>query len=160
MANDNQSSLFSLSPVEKTAVIATGVLALVTVAMAWIGFAFHSAFVMAFFLGCVGGLMHELFQSGGKVLFFEKKEDGLYLGALAGMLLGGVSGLLSARSVDSANVLQFNALAYDAFLAGMGMKGLAEAAAGSAVSKTDSALAPKVLASLPTAPASVQPPNF
>ena len=43
MANDNQSSLFSLSPVEKTAVIATGVLALVTVAMAWIGFAFHSA---------------------------------------------------------------------------------------------------------------------
>jgi len=158
MAGNN--SLFSLSPVERLSVMATAVLAVVALVSASVAYAWSSTFVLAFALGSIGGLVHELFQSGGKILFFVKKEDGLYMGALAGMVLGGVSGIIAARSIMPVDAAQLQSLAYDTFLAGVGMKGLAEAAAGSAVSKAGTAPATGGPASLPAAPATVAPAPF
>jgi hypothetical protein len=123
----------ALSPIERMSVVVTCALALICIAAAWIGYAARAPFAMAVAVGCIGGLVHELFQSGGTVLFFVRREDGLYLGSLAGILLGGVSGLLSAHGVVTADAVQLQGVAYDAFFAGVGLKGLAEAAAGRSV---------------------------
>lgn len=158
MAAANSENDTALTPAERRSVLITVGLSLAFIATAWISYAQQVPFVLALSLGCIGGLFHELFQSGGKMLFFTKKEDGLYLGALTGMLLGGVSGSLAARGV-SADAAQLQALAYEAFLAGVGLKGLTEAAAGTAVSVANVGQ-PEIAKSLPEAPTRVQPPAF
>ena len=49
--------------------------------------------------GGIGGLVHEFGQSGGKLLFFEHEEDGIYLGALAGMFIDMVVGALAVQGL-------------------------------------------------------------
>lgn len=158
--NNGQTDMLTLSKAEKMSVITTAALALVFIAAAWVTYSINVPFVLAISLGCIGGLIHELFQSGGKVLFFARKEDGLYLGSLGGMVLGGVSGLLSSHAVAGTDPAQLQALAYDAFLAGVGMKGLMEAATGTAVTTTDQGTRPPVVSPLPDVPERVQPPTF
>ena len=90
---------------------------------------------LAVAVGALGGLVHEIAQSGGKILFFERKLDGFYIGALAGAVLGAVAGLLAIRGAitnptDPVNVTE---LFYEAFLAGMALKGVTEAAGGQAL---------------------------
>lgn len=79
--------------------------------------------------------MHEFAQSKGKIVFFEKHEDGLHLGSLAGVFLGVVAGLLAIRGyvIDSPTGASITQLGYEAFLAGLGLKGIAEAAGGTVV---------------------------
>jgi hypothetical protein len=84
-------------------------------------------------LGALGGLVHEFFQSGGKILFFERKPDGIYLGSLAGMVMGAVAALAIARTFESGTT-SLEMLGYEAFMAGVGLKGLTEASAGQATS--------------------------
>jgi hypothetical protein len=120
---------------EKHAAAATGGLAIFFIATALWSFN-QNAFLLAVSLGCVGGLMHELAQSGGKILLVERKEDGVYLGSLSGMMLGGISGVMAAHAIpvpEAGRELFFQNLAYEAFLAGLGLKGIVEAAAGKAV---------------------------
>ena len=140
--------------------IVTAVLAVAAAGTAWIGYTWSQPFVLAFAVGCLVGLIHEVFQSGGKILSFARNEDGLYLGALAEMLLGAVSGLLSARGVSTVDAASLRSLAYDAFLAGVALKGIAEAAGGSAVSSMAKPSVPKGFAALAAPPANVQPPSF
>jgi hypothetical protein len=120
--------------------------------------------VLAVSLGCVGGLMHELAQSGGKILFFSRKDDGLYLGGVAGMMLGGITGLIAAHAVQPTTPMEYQNLAYEAFMAGVGMKGLIEAAAGSPVANGGGQPAANAklttLTALPSAPTSVPAPSF
>jgi hypothetical protein len=87
-------------------------------------------------VGALGGLAHEIAQSGGKILFFEKKDDGFYLGALSGMILGAVAGVLSARVLFTGKPPELSAaqLTYESLLAGVALKGVVEAAGGQAVS--------------------------
>ena len=91
-------------------------------------------------VGALGGLVHEIAQSGGKILFFQTHEDGMYLGSLAGMVLGAVAGLLvirgqlgsgAAGAVAPANYAQ---LTYEIFISGLALKGITEAAGGKPVS--------------------------
>jgi len=94
--------------------------------------------VLAISLGCLGGLTHEFAQSGGKILFFESKEDGFYVGSLAGLVLGGVAALLVVRGFLTNDVVELQRtdyvnLSYEAFMAGLGLKGIVEATAGTPV---------------------------
>ena len=147
--------MLGLTRSEELSVVATGALALILIAVAWWNFNYN-AFAVAISLGCVGGLMHELAQSGGKVLFFEKKDDGVYLGSVSGMMLGVISGMIAAHAIPVPQAgPEFQNLAYETFMAGLGLKGLAEAAAGNAVDQK--APAPeagkiKPLRALPAAP--------
>ena len=146
---------------EKHSVAWTGGLAFVLIITASWSYN-QNAFVLAISLGCVGGLMHELAQSGGKVLFFTKKDDGLYLGSVSGMMLGGISGVMAVHAIPAPQTGQelfFQNLAYETFMAGLGLKGLVEAAAGTAVDQKapraadNSKIQP--LRALPPAPARV-----
>ena len=151
--------MLGLTRSEELSVVATGALALILIAVAWWNFNYN-AFAVAISLGCVGGLMHELAQSGGKVLFFEKKDDGVYLGSVSGMMLGGISGMIAAHAIPVPQAgPEFQNLAYETFMAGLGLKGLAEAAAGNAVDQqapeTPETGKIKPLRALPAAPATV-----
>jgi len=94
-------------------------------------------FFLALSLGALGGLIHELAQSYGTVFFFKKYEDGLYLGTLSSMVLGGVAGALVVQGQlmlpPGADPVAPTAVAYAAFLAGLALKGVTEAATGSEV---------------------------
>jgi hypothetical protein len=100
-------------------------------------------------VGSLGGLVHEFAQSQGKIFFFRKEKDGLYLGSLTGMILGTVAGLLVIRSYiqppisgeppsnaaateqATQNHQPFGlALSLEIFFAALGLKGVAEAATG------------------------------
>jgi hypothetical protein len=89
-------------------------------------------------VGALGGLAHEIAQSGGKLLFFSKKADGFYLGSVAGLVLGAVAGIMVARVLfsDPPSNMTAAQLSYEAFLAGLGLKGVVEAAGGQPVSQT------------------------
>ncbi len=98
-------------------------------------------------IGALGGLVHEIAQSKGKILFFAKKEDGFYLGSVAGMVLGAVAGIMVARVLISNPPTAITAaqLSYEAFIAGLGLKGVIEAAGGQPVSQAIAANQPKAV---------------
>ena len=95
----------------------------------------QSWILIALSVGALGGLVHEIAQSGGKILFFERKLDGIYLGSLAGAVLGAVAGLLAIRGliINPADAPAPTQLIYEALLAGIAMKGITEAAGGQAL---------------------------
>lgn len=95
-------------------------------------------------VGGIGGLVHEIAQSGGKILFFERKADGFYLGSAAGAVLGAVAGLLAVRGliIDPAASPGTTALVFDSLLAGMALKGVTEAAGGQAIPAGSGSLTP------------------
>jgi hypothetical protein len=103
---------------------------------------------LAVSVGGLGGLVHEIAQSGGKILFFERKLDGVYIGSLAGAVLGAVAGLLAIRGliINPPAEPQSIQLIYEAFFAGLAMKGVVEAAGGQALpSSSQSVSAPEAM---------------
>lgn len=108
--------------------IGLGILASVSAERSW-------TIWLAVSVGGLGGLVHEIAQSGGKIFFFERKLDGIYIGALAGTILGAVAGLLAIHGflINHAAPLNPTELIYEAFIAGMALKGVTEAAGGQAL---------------------------
>lgn len=114
-------------------------------------------YVQAASAGALGGLVHEIAQSGGKFFFIQKRKDGLYLGSLTGMVLGSISGLLILQGflptsqvcptadipqelesqcqefVDRGQKAANTPLILEMFLAGVALKGISEAAVGNEV---------------------------
>jgi hypothetical protein len=95
---------------------------------------------LAVAVGGLGGLSHEFAQSGGKILFFQRRVDGFYLGSVAGMILGAVAGLVAVRGlVVTPNAVTPSgqtgplSIIFEVFFAGLALKGVAEAAGGQAV---------------------------
>jgi len=98
---------------------------------------------LAVSVGGLGGLVHEIAQSGGKILFFERKLDGFYLGGLAGVVLGAAAGLLAVRGFLTGNAeVDEVVIIYEAFLAGMALKGVTEAAGGQALPEGSNSVTP------------------
>jgi hypothetical protein len=81
-------------------------------------------------------------QTGGKIMFVQKRDDGVYLGSIAGMALGTVAHVLVVRSElpavtgIAATDETMVKLTYEIFLAGLALKGVSEAAGGNTVSPT------------------------
>jgi hypothetical protein len=120
-----------------TFAIAAGLAILASISAHYVGLSAGSTWVLwlAVAVGGLGGLAHEIAQSGGKILFFKKETDGMYLGSLAGVVLGAVAGLLAVRGLIVNPAVQPGAiqLVYESFLAGLALKGITEAAAGQVV---------------------------
>jgi hypothetical protein len=109
-------------------------------------------------VGALGGLAHEFAQSGGKIRFFQKRDDGYYLGSVSGMCLGAAAGLLIVRGLlgaqhgsdglapaggDATSQAGLVQVWYEAFFAGLGLKGVTEALGGKAIPPAaDTALSP------------------
>ena len=127
---------------ENFSIAATLALAIVAYVVAQESMMSDDYILLAISMGAIGGLVHEFFQSGGKILFFKKAEDGYYLGSIAGMVLGAVAGILFIRGElgslqNPATDVDYQLLSINLFLAGLGLKGVAEAAAGKIVTKPD-----------------------
>ena len=113
----------------------TGALTGVAIYVANLSIRTENYFLMAISMGALGGLVHEFAQSGGKILFFKKGEDGFYLGSLAGMILGMTAAILMIKGrlavLESPTMdVDVYDLSIDFFMAGLGLKGVAEAASG------------------------------
>lgn len=85
-------------------------------------------------MGALGGLSHEIVQSHGKILFFREADDGIYIGSIASMVLGAIAGLLVARGLVAhapgsvPPPIDQIQLKFEAFFAGLGLKGILDAA--------------------------------
>jgi hypothetical protein len=93
---------------------------------------------LAIAVGGLGGLAHEVAQSRGTILVVERRADGIYLGAIGGVALGAVAGLLAVKGLLITPTSQLGAtqLIYEAFIAGLALKGITEAAGGQALPVT------------------------
>lgn len=114
----------------------TAALALALIILAYISAGKGWWLGIAAAVGALGGLVHEMAQSGGKILFFERKADGFYLGAVAGGVLGAIAGLMTIRGLlvdGGAPTGGATALVYEALIAGIALKGVTEAAGGQAM---------------------------
>jgi len=136
MADDN-----AWTPMQKVSFIVTLVVLVLLSFLAWASVHFEWLLWLAASVGGLGGLTHEIAQSGGKIAFFEKHEDGLYLGTLAGVALGAVAGILVVRGylvpAPQGTTASFSLaqVSYEVFTAGLALKGVVEAAGGSVVPK-------------------------
>ena len=127
----------SLSTLERYSLIATVVMVVLLSVLAWASAHYNWLLWLAASVGALGGLVHEIAQSGGKIVFFQKHDDGMYLGSVAGMILGAVAGLLVVRGHLTGSVVNGSdiQLSYEIFFAGLALKGVAEAAGGNIASK-------------------------
>lgn len=133
-----------LKPEEKAALIINLAALVGLILLAWLSASRGWLLLLAGSVGGLGGLVHEFAQSKGQILFFQKHEDGVYLGSLAGVFLGAVAGLLAIRGyvIDSAASFTMTQVSYEGFLAGLALKGVAEAAGGTVVPSTPTPPAP------------------
>jgi hypothetical protein len=99
----------------------------ITAYLAWYAYHKPSSFETAVFVGALGGITHELFQSQGKFMMpqYDKAKGEYYLGGLFGLIEGGVAGLILAQGKPGS--LSLFQLLSEAFLAGLALKGVAEA---------------------------------
>ena len=122
----------TLTRFEMFSIIATVVLGVVLALVALLSYRNQSLLVLAFSVGGLGGLVHEIAQSRGKILFFQRHADGLYLGTISGVILGAVAGILVIRGYLTGDAATTNAtfvqMSYETFIAGLALKGVAEAA--------------------------------
>jgi hypothetical protein len=93
----------------------------------------HSMFLTAILVGSMGGLAHEIAQSEGKCMLpnFDSKTRQFSLGSLFGLIAGGIAGLIFvAQGVPQApqtGAASPHVLISESFLAGLGLKGFADA---------------------------------
>ncbi len=93
------------------------------------GFVFSpNPLIVAFAFGIVGGIAHEIVQSGGKVIVPKTVEKDLNLGTLVGVVLGVMSGLIALRGQDLTVVTSSSMIniAYTAAIGGFGFKALGD----------------------------------
>jgi hypothetical protein len=93
----------------------------------------HLWVLLAGCLGALGGLAHELTQSQGRFIVPRPNEDGVYLGTLMGLVLGAVAGIVAAPTFLN-NPTAYT-VGFGTFFAGLGVKGAADAALGTAVTQ-------------------------
>lgn len=119
--------------------IATVLSLAITLVIAVWGYSINDALLTSIAVGALGGLVHEIAQTGGVFMLPGRdatNPSNVYLGGLYGLIAGGIAGLLLAQGANqSAQILaQSNpgiptSFLSDAFLAGLGLKGVSEAIA-------------------------------
>lgn len=102
---------------------------LILVYVAWRSYYAQSLFFLAASMGALGGIGHEFAQSGGRIVFIQRRGDGLYLGSLTGAVLGAVAGLLMIRGYLTPGIpaIPYGQVAYETFTSGLALKGVVEA---------------------------------
>lgn len=109
--------------------VATIIAIFSTVFLSWLSYVENYVLLAAVFLGATGGVFHEVAQSNGKFILPQRDAEGnWYLGALFGLMAGGVTGLILVQGLSETTLT--SRFVSEAFLAGLGMKGFADATAG------------------------------
>jgi hypothetical protein len=124
---------------DKLSILLAVGIAILFVVAAMYSYRSQSLFILAGSMGGLGGLLHEFVQSGGKFVIVQKKSDGIYLGTLAGALIGIIAGMLMTRgylNVTDGKTINYLEVTYEAFTAGLALKGVVEAATGKPTTTT------------------------
>ncbi len=119
----------SLSADEKYYVLITLGAVVALVVLAFISAHYNLLFWLGVSVGGIGGLFHELFQSGGTILFPEKKDDGLYIGSIVGLGLGALAGIITVKGYLLNPALAYNNyyVTIEILMSGLALKGVGEA---------------------------------
>ena len=106
--------------------IGTVIALVIVIALIIYGNSVQNYLVVAICFGAIGGLVHEIAQSGGKFMFPAMDNDNFMLGGLMGLLDGAIAGLLvvQGQSTAPANPQFFY---ISVFLAGLALKGVNDA---------------------------------
>ena len=99
----------------------------VLVVLGGIGGFTKSALLLCVIAGAAGGLIHDLIQNKAVVLLPAKTVEGVYLGWVLGIILGGAAGFIAYAGL-SATTLDAKTISA-ALAAGIALKGITDAAA-------------------------------
>lgn len=110
--------------------IITLVLTVGTLALGWLANFLDQKGLVVVTSASLGGLAHELVQSKGTIVLPTDRDDGIYLGSAFGLVLGATAGVVALQAGQPS--------AASAFLAGLALKGVSEAAAGTKTSQKTS----------------------
>jgi len=112
--------------VTQTAMAMVVVLILVVLGLA--GALTKSVFLLSIVAGSVGGLIHDLVQNKAVILYPSTTEEGVYLGWILGIILGGAAGFIAYASGVVSGTFDPRLLSAP-FTAGIALKGVTDAAA-------------------------------
>ena len=87
-----------------------------------------SFLLLSIVAGCVGGLIHDLIQNKAVILYPSTTSEGVYLGWILGIILGGAAGFLAYASGVVSTTFDPKLLSAP-FAAGIALKGVIDAAA-------------------------------
>lgn len=122
-----KASLSQASPtVTASMIISLDALVIMLLVTSW-AFASDNSLLLAVGAGSNGGIAHELIRSNGSFVFPSRVQSApneIHLGSFAGALLGAIAGLLTVPATGGAPLL----IGTTSFLAGLALKGVAEAA--------------------------------
>lgn len=91
----------------------------------------ETVLALSLIFGAIGGISHDIVASGGRITFVRRQRGGLELGTFSGAVLGLVSGffIVGAAKVSAIPLPSEMAnIASEAFLAGLALKGVGQAA--------------------------------
>ena len=109
-----------------------------------------SVLLLGVVVGCVGGIIHDLVQNKAIILYPKTSDEGVYIGWILGVILGGAAGFIAIASGVASTA--FNAQSLLApFTAGIALKGITDAAAN-ASAKDVPEVKPTANASAPPVP--------
>jgi hypothetical protein len=110
--------------------VATVLSIIIAIFVASVAVVTKNVLVTAISVGALGGIVHEVAQSSGKVIIPkpDEKSGDVYLGGLFGLIAGGVAGLLVVQGLPDVAPIS-NSWLSQFFLAGLGLKGFSEAVA-------------------------------
>jgi len=93
----------------------------------------ESVLLLSVVVGCVGGLIHDLIQNKAVILYPSTSEEGVYIGWILGVILGGAAGFIAYSSGVVSTTFDPKLLAAP-FTAGIALKGVVDAAANTSAS--------------------------
>jgi hypothetical protein len=91
------------------------------------GYIFNSFLVLNIAIGSVGGIVHDLIQNKGLVVFPASTKEGIYLGLALGALFGAVSGFIAYTTIATPSPIDAKSLVIP-LTWGLGLKGLVDGA--------------------------------
>lgn len=117
---------------DKTQGIIAALVILVLVVLGAVGGATKSLPLLCIVVGSAGGLIHDLIQNKAVVLFPGSTEEGVYIGWILGIILGGAAGFIAYAGLASVTS-EAKTLAA-ALSAGIALKGITDGAANQSAS--------------------------
>jgi hypothetical protein len=99
-----------------------------------VGYFGNSLLLLSVVFGSFGGIIHDLLQNKGLLVYPDSSSEGVYLGAGLGALLGALSGFLAYATLSATSISDPKTLVIP-LTWGLSLKGLADAATNQTISK-------------------------
>lgn len=107
-------------------------------ALGVLGYLANSFLLLCIVFGSFGGIIHDLIQNKGLLVYPDSSTEGVYLGAGLGAILGAVSGFLAYATLAAASTVDPKTLTVP-LTWGLSLKGLADAVSNQTSGKVQQA---------------------